>query len=117
MSSDRLIEFQQKLREFSEQRDWTQFHNPKNLSMLIASEAGELLAELRWISAADSDLFIKNPDVRTKIQNEIADILIGVLMFCDRTGIDCYKAVEEKIEINANNYPLGRRGMPTRNQE
>jgi dCTP diphosphatase len=114
MTSDRLIELQQRLREFSEQRDWSQFHNPKNLAMLIASEAGELLSELRWVSGSDSDQYLENPEVRTKIEHEIADILIGLLIFCDRTGIDFYKAMEDKIKINRANYPPERRGMPTR---
>jgi NTP pyrophosphatase (non-canonical NTP hydrolase) len=102
------------LHEFSEQRDWTQCHNPKNLAMLIASEAGELLAELRWIADADSDRFLENDDVRRKIEHEVADILIGILIFCDRAGIDVYRAIENKIEVNAANYPRDRRGMPTR---
>lgn len=116
MSSDRLIELQQRLREFSEQRQWSAFHDPKNLAMLIASEAGELLAELRWIANSDSDQFLLNPEVREKIEHEIADILIGVLIFCDRTGIDPLKAVEDKIQINTDNYPPDRRGMPTRKE-
>jgi dCTP diphosphatase len=116
MSSDRFTELQKELREFSEQRDWSQFHNPKNLAMLIASEAGELLSELRWVSGADSDQYLENPEVRTKIEHEVADILIGVLIFCDRTRIDFYRAVHEKIKINTNNYPASQRGMPTRRQ-
>jgi dCTP diphosphatase len=116
MSSDRFTELQKELRQFSEQRDWSQFHNPKNLAMLIASEAGELLSELRWVSGADSDRYLESPEVRTKIEHEIADILIGVLIFCDRAGIDFYRAVQEKIKINANNYPPDRHGMPTRKQ-
>jgi NTP pyrophosphatase (non-canonical NTP hydrolase) len=114
VSADRLDEITRRLREFSDQRDWSQFHNPKNLAMLIASEAGELLAELRWISGDESDQMLANQDVRTKVKHEIADILIGVLIFCDRTGIDLWRAIEEKIEINQGNYPPSQRGMPTR---
>jgi NTP pyrophosphatase (non-canonical NTP hydrolase) len=82
--------------------------------MLIASEAGELLAEVRWISGDESDQMLTNPDVRTRVEHEIADIMIGVLIFCDRVGIDLWQAVEEKIEINNGNYPPNQRGTPTR---
>lgn len=116
MKSDRLTEIQERLRAFSEERDWIPFHNPKNLAMLIASEAGELLSELRWISGEDSDRFLEDPKVRTNVEHEVADILIGVLIFCDRTGIDFYSAIENKIKINAANYPASRRGMPTRSK-
>ena len=60
MSSDRLIELQEELRQFSEQRDWSQFHNPKNLAMLIASEAGELLSELGY--NAEHQTRAENPE-------------------------------------------------------
>jgi len=114
MNSDRLGEVQQRLREFSEQREWTQFHNPKNLAMLIASEAGELLAELRWIPGDESDGFVQDPEVRKRIEQEVADILIGILILCERIKIDPYTAINDKIEINTINYPTDRRGMPNR---
>src|SRR5690349_8444189 len=117
MSSDRLTEIKQRLREFSERRDWGQYHNPKNLAMMIASEAGELLSELRWIPGDQSDRFLQDPEVRKKVEHEIADILIGIIILCERVGIDPYQAIENKIEINTKNYPPDRRGMPHRSKD
>lgn len=116
-SDPRLAAFVAKLREFVQQRDWDQFHDPKNLAMAIASEAGELLAELRWISNSDADSVIRGADLRQRVENEVGDIAIALLLFCERTGIDLLAAAEHKLEINAANYPAtvskGRSDRPT----
>lgn len=97
----------QRLRVFVKQRDWGQFHDPKNLAMAIASEAGELLAELRWVTGEESLRVLADDIRRTKVEHEIADIAIALLLFCDRTGINLKDAIERKIKINENNYPPG----------
>jgi hypothetical protein len=97
-----------KLREFVAERDWSQFHDPKNLAMAIASEAGELLAELRWISNASSDDAVRDGDRAARIEAEVGDIVISLLLFCDRTGIDPIGAADRKLAINAANYPVAQ---------
>src|SRR5690242_9222300 len=82
-TNDRLALVRERLREFVRERDWAQFHDPKNLSMAIASEAGELLAELRWVASSTADDFVRDPANRTRIENEVGDVGIALLLFCD----------------------------------
>lgn len=102
---DRLEVLIKDLREFVSVREWSQFHDPKNLSMAVASEAGELLAEYRWVSNAEADQLTNNPDRRDRIIAEAADVGIALLLFCDRIGIDLVDAVRAKMETNSINYP------------
>lgn len=104
--SDRLDEVRERLRSFSKARDWSVFHDPKNLAMAIASEAGELLATLRWIRNDASDEFVFDPANRLAVEREVADVAIALLLFCDRAGIDLVEAIERKIDQNEVNYPV-----------
>lgn len=106
MSTDRLEQLRERLRRFTEERDWAQFHNPKNLAMAVVSEAGELAAELRWVEGAQSDDFVRTSPGRERVAHEVADVAIALLLFCDRAGIDLLDAVEGKIEVNAGRYPV-----------
>lgn len=94
------------LRRFNDERDWTKFHDPKNLSMLLASEVGELVALLRWVDCAEADAFVRDPRHRPKVEAELGDVAIALLLFCDRAGIDLASAVRAKIEVNRRNYPV-----------
>lgn len=105
-NSDRLSVVTDRIREFARERDWERFHDPKNLAMAIASEAGELVAELRWVAGEESDEFVYNPQSRLRVQNEVADIAISLILFCDRGGIDLIDAIVRKIELNGENYPV-----------
>src|SRR5512147_2375940 len=75
------------LRRFTAERDWAQFHDPKNLAMLLASEAGELVALLRWVPNAEADAFVRAAENRSDVEAEAADVAIALLLFCDRAGI------------------------------
>ena len=75
---DRLEEVLVELRKFVAEREWQQFHDPKNLAMAIASEAGELLAEYRWVSNAEADRFTKSEGVRRRVAAEAADTGIAL---------------------------------------
>jgi NTP pyrophosphatase (non-canonical NTP hydrolase) len=94
------------LRGFVEEREWGKFHDPKNLSMAVASEAGELLALFRWVRGEESDAFASNPENRERIKAEIADVTISLLLLSDRIGIDLQQAILDKLEINRANYPV-----------
>ena len=94
------------LRRFTAERDWAQFHDPKNLAMLLASEAGELVALLRWVPNAEADAFVRAPENRGGVEAEAADVAIALLLFCDRAGIDLAGAVDAKIAANAAKYPV-----------
>ncbi len=96
----------QALRTFVAEREWRQFHDPKNLAMAIASEAGELLAEYRWIPNAESDQLTKSKDAHARVVAEAADIGIALLLLCDRIGVDLLEAIRVKMATNAQNYPV-----------
>ena len=103
--ADRIDELIEELREFVRERDWAQFHDPKNLAMLVASEAGELLAEYRWVGNADADAYSADPEARARIEAEVADVGIALLLLCDRLGIDYPDTLRRKLETNRRNYP------------
>ena len=95
-----------RLRAFTAERDWSQFHDPKNLAMLLSSEAGELVALLRWVPSSEADTFVRSSEHRADVEAEAADVAIALLLFCDRAGIDLLAAVEAKIAANAAKYPV-----------
>ncbi len=94
------------LRRFNADRAWGQFHDPKNLAMLLASEAGELVALLRWVSNGEADAFVRSAEHRRGVEDEAADVAIALLLFCDRAGIDLASAIEAKIAANGEKYPV-----------
>ncbi len=93
------------LRAFVAERDWGQFHDPKNLAMLLASETGELVAEYRWMRGDESDARSRQPDVRARVAAEVGDVGLALLMLCDRIGLDPIAAMREKLRANAQKYP------------
>lgn len=102
-----LPRLQQTLRRFAAERDWEQFHSPKNLVMALSVEAAELVEIFQWLTEAQStDL-----DERTlaAVAEEIADVQIYLARLADRVGIDIPKAVEEKLVLNARKYPANDR--------
>ena len=105
---DRLNALIKDLREFVAEREWSQFHDPKNLAMALASEAGELLSEYRWISNTEADRVTWSDDKRAQVAAEAADVGIALLLFCDRIGVDLLDAIRSKMVTNAENYPADK---------
>jgi dCTP diphosphatase len=105
------------LRRFVAERDWAQFHDPKNLAMLLASEVGELVAEYRWVAGPAADAHSRAEAPRARIADEIGDVGIALLLLCDRTGIDLFQAVAAKLTKNRARYPVeksrGKAERPT----
>jgi NTP pyrophosphatase (non-canonical NTP hydrolase) len=93
------------LREFVSERDWQQFHDPKNLAMLLASEAGELVAEYRWVKNDDADALSRDEAKRRRILDEIGDVGIALLLLCNRIGADPVEAMRAKLQLNRERYP------------
>jgi NTP pyrophosphatase (non-canonical NTP hydrolase) len=95
---------QQRLADFAAERDWEQFHSPKNLAMALAAEAGELIEEFQWLTETES----ANLDTKQKqaVAHELADVLIYLVRLADRLDIDLDVAVADKIRINAEKYPV-----------
>lgn len=101
-----------------QERDWSRFHDPKNLAMAVASEAGELLALFRWVRGEDADAFVRARATRAAVADEVADVAITLLLFCERAGIDLPAAIRAKMKKNRANYPVaksrGRAERPAR---
>jgi len=95
-----------KLRQFTKERDWEQYHSPKNLAMALSVEVAELVEHFQWLTQAQSrELSLDKLD---KIKDEIGDVLIYTVNLSDKLGIDPIKAAHEKIEKNRLNYPVDR---------
>lgn len=103
--SDRLDQVFADLRDFVRERDWEQFHDPKNLAMAVASEAGELVAELRWVKGEEADAFCADPENRQRVADEIADVAATLFMLADRIGLDLPEAIHAKMKKNRAKYP------------
>jgi NTP pyrophosphatase (non-canonical NTP hydrolase) len=99
-----LEELSARLRAFARERDWEQFHAPKNLAMALAVEAAELMEHFQWLSERQSGEL--PPAVREKVAAELADVFIYTVRLADRLGVDLGPAVEAKILANAAKYPV-----------
>ena len=98
-----IEKLQQRLRAFAAERDWEQFHSPKNLAMALSVETSELLEHFQWLTEAQS---ASSESVnREEVATEIADVQIYLAMLADKLGIDIEKAVDEKIKANGVKYP------------
>ena len=94
------------LREFAREREWEQFHSPKNLAAALSVEAAELLEHFQWLTEAQSrDL---PGDKREQVAEELADVLIYALQLSDKLGIDPVDAAWRKMEANDRKYPVER---------
>ncbi len=94
------------LRDFARERDWDQFHSPKNLVMALAGETGELIEKLQWVSEEASYQLADN--LRQEIEEEIADVLIYLVRLADKCDIDLMDAAERKLEKNRKRYPADK---------
>lgn len=104
--SQQLHELQLALRLFAAERDWEQFHTPKNLAASVSIEAGELLEHFQWLTDEQSRHL--SQERLEDVGHEIADVLIYLLQLSDRLGIDPIAATRRKLEINAAKYPADK---------
>ncbi|HKK03617.1 MAG TPA: nucleotide pyrophosphohydrolase [Gammaproteobacteria bacterium] len=95
-----------RLAEFAAERDWDQFHSPKNLAMALAAEVGELLEHLQWLSEAQSEALTDKS--RAEIALELADIQLYLVRLADKLDVDLVAAAHRKIGINASKYPADK---------
>lgn len=93
------------LRSFAAERDWDQFHTPKNLAVSISVEAAELLELFQWSRGQKGWDEVTDVSIRAKIEDELADILLYVIRFADKAGIDLEAVAERKIASNGQKYP------------
>jgi NTP pyrophosphatase (non-canonical NTP hydrolase) len=93
-------------REFARHRDWFQHHTPKNLAMAIASEAGELASEFRWLTVEESTRERLTTEQMGAIRFEMADVFIFLLRLSDVLDVDLAAAVREKLAFNQDRFPV-----------
>lgn len=105
-TSTTLAEIKARILAFAKERDWEQFHAPKNLSMALAAEAGELMEHFLWATGEASREAVNDPAKRAKIEEELSDVIIYALEFANMTGIDVAAAIETKMAANAAKYPV-----------
>ncbi|VAX19274.1 hypothetical protein MNBD_NITROSPINAE04-2192 [hydrothermal vent metagenome] len=94
------------LRRFVKERDWEQFHSPKNLSMALSVEAAEIVEGFQWLTEEQSRNL--SPEKRQALAEEIGDVLIYLTMLADKFGIEPINAAKEKMKKNIVKYPAGK---------
>jgi NTP pyrophosphatase (non-canonical NTP hydrolase) len=104
--SDDLSALRTALRQFAAERDWDQYHCPKNLAIAVSVEAGELLELFQWLSESASHSL--SPDHVAKVREEMADVLLYLIRLADRLNIDLIAAARDKLAVNAKKYPIDK---------
>ena len=104
--TDSLRDLAQQLEQFAKDRDWQQFHSPKNLASALVVEAGELLEHFQWLTEERSRAL--TPDKREAVGAEVADVLLYLIQLATALGIDPIAAAQAKLQANALKYPVDR---------
>lgn len=104
--SPTLADLTRRLVAFRDARDWRQFHTIKNLMLSVALEAAEAMELGQWQTDAQLDALAETPAFRARLGEECADVLLYLLLLCERTGIDLAAAAAAKIEANGSRYPV-----------
>ena len=99
-----LESLRNQLRTFAAERDWDQFHSPKNLAAALAVEASELLEHFQWLTEAQSQQL--PPETLDEVRAEVADVLLYLIRISDKLGINLVEAAKAKIVLNAEKYPV-----------
>ena len=99
-----LHELSAEIKKFTQDRDWEQFHNPKDLAVALGIEVSELQEIMLWTPTNQSAKKIE--EKREAVEHEVGDILVYLLRFCDVTGIDPIAAAFKKMQLNAKKYPI-----------
>jgi NTP pyrophosphatase (non-canonical NTP hydrolase) len=95
-----------KLRDFAQDREWEQFHTPRNLAMALSGEAGELLSLFQWLRDEQVSGWLDDPSNRTAVEHEMADVFGYLLRLADVLDVDLEMALRAKIDVNAQKYPV-----------
>jgi NTP pyrophosphatase (non-canonical NTP hydrolase) len=108
-----LEALRERIVQFADERDWDQFHNPKNLAMALSGEAAELMEHFQWLTFEQAASL--SPATKEEVALEAADVLLYLLRLCDKCGIDLAAAADAKLAINARKYPADKaRGQMTK---
>jgi dCTP diphosphatase len=96
----------QELRRFAAERDWVQFHSPKNLVMALTGEVGELAEVFQWVTEDQSRTAASDPRTAQAVRDELADVTLYLVRLADVLGVDLDEAVRHKLTVNAAKYPI-----------
>jgi dCTP diphosphatase len=102
--ADPLADLRQRLRDFAKDRDWDQYHSPKNLAAALCVEAAELLEHFQWVTEESSRSL--SPAQLERVREEIADVFLYLIRLADKPDVDLLEAAASKIEVNAQKYPV-----------
>lgn len=103
---DALSDLAQQLDQFAKNRDWQQFHSPKNLASALVVEAGELLEQFQWLTEEQSRTL--SPEKRDVVAAEMADVLLYLIQLAGALGVDPIAAAQAKLKLNELKYPVDR---------
>jgi NTP pyrophosphatase (non-canonical NTP hydrolase) len=98
-----LLELRDALRQFAADRDWDQFHSPKNLATALTVEAAELLEHFQWLKDGPPAELL--PEKLAEVREELADVLLYLIRLADKLDVDLIAAAKDKLELNARKYP------------
>lgn len=101
-----LRALQESLRLFAEERDWEQFHSPRNLILALCGEAGELAELVQWTRDDEVETYLQEPTNAQNLRSELADVFSYLLRIADVCGVDLEQALLDKIELNQTRYPV-----------
>ena len=100
-----INDLKRNVENFVDEREWRQFHNPKNLSMSIAIESAELMELFQWLSKKESIKAMSSGKLRRNAIDEISDVFIYLIAFCNENDIDINQAIDQKMKKNKKKYP------------
>ncbi len=106
-----MDDLNERLEQFLQQRNWSQFHSPKNLSMSIAIEAAEVMELFQWLTIEESRKAILNPQFQKALESELADVFIYLVSLAKVAGIDLTKAFHTKMNLNEERFPINASSM------
>lgn len=106
MELTQIKKIQDQIANFAKEREWDQFHTPKNLAMALTIEASELMEIFQWLTSEQSKEILADEAKAIKVEEEIADVFIYALRFANVLGIDVEEAIQKKIAKNAKKYPV-----------
>ena len=101
-----IRELSEAMRRFSEERDWTRFHDPKSLTLALVGEVGELAELLQWLPVDEIDVLVREPQLRDRLGEELADVLLYLVRLSDVLDVDLGAAAATKLTSNESRLPV-----------
>ena len=100
-----LVDLRDRMRTFTAERDWEQFHDPKSLVLALTGEVGELAEVFQWLPAGQASALAQNGPVATRARDEMADVLLYLVRLADVLGVDLHAAAVDKTAKNSEKHP------------